>query len=74
MKKKIYPYFVRIASCLMSLILIITYTILLDTINLTNIGGWVVLLWLVLLALFALFSVLTYKLIVFIKDNKKCES
>jgi hypothetical protein len=71
MKNKVFPYFVRIASCLMSLILIITYTILLDTIDLTNIGGWVVLLWFVLLGLFALFAVLTYKFIIFIKENRK---
>ena len=74
MKNKLFPYVVRIASCLMSLILIITYTILLDTVDLTNIGKWVVLLWLVLLGLFALFGVLTYKLVVFVKNNKKCES
>ena len=74
MKNKLFPYVVRIASCIMSLILIITYTILLDTIDLTNIGKWVVLLWFVLLGLFALFGVLTYKLVVFVKNNKKCES
>lgn len=74
MKNKLFPYVVRVASCLMSLILIITYTILLDTIDLTNIGKWVVLLWFVLLGLFALFGTLVYKLIVFIKNNKKCES
>ena len=74
MKNKLFPYVVRIASCLMSLILIITYVILLDTIDLTNIGGWVVLLWFLLLSLFTLFIVLTYKLVVFIKANKKCES
>lgn len=74
MKNKLFPYVVRIASCLMSLILIITYTILLDTVDLTNIGEWVVLLWIILLGLFALFGTLVYKLIVFIKNNKKCES
>lgn len=74
MKNKLFPYVVRVASCLMSLILIITYTILLDTIDLTNIGKWVVLLWIILLGLFALFGTLVYKLIVFIKNNKKCES
>ena len=74
MKNKLFPYVVRIASCLMSLILIITYTILLDTVDLTNIGKWVVLLWIILLGLFALFGTLVYKLIVFIKNNKKCES
>ena len=74
MKNKLFPYVVRIASCLMSLILIITYTILLDTVDLTNIGKWVVLLWIILLGLFALFGVLTYKLVVFVKNNKKCES
>lgn len=74
MKNKLFPYVVRIASCLMSLILIITYVILLDTIDLSNIGGWVVLLWFLLLSLFTLFIVLTYKLVVFIKANKKCES
>ena len=74
MKNKLFSYVVRIASCLMSLILIITYVILLDTIDLTNIGGWVVLLWFILLSLFTLFIVLTYKLVVFIKANKKCES
>ena len=74
MKNKLFPYVVRIASCIMSLILIITYTILLDTIDLTNIGKWVVLLWFVLLGLFALFGVLTYKLVVFVKNNKNCES
>lgn len=74
MKNKLFSYVVRIASCLMSLILIITYVILLDTIDLTNIGGWVVLLWFILLSLFTLFIVLTYKLVVFIKVNKKCES
>ena len=73
MKKKVYPYFVRIASCLMSLILIITYTILLDTVDLTNVGYWVYLLWIIELALFGLFAVLVYKLIVYIK-NRKCES
>ena len=74
MKNKLFPYVVRIASCLMSLILIITYIILLDTVDLTNIGKWVVLLWIILLGLFALFGTLVYKFIVFIKNNKKCES
>lgn len=73
MKNKVYPYFVRIASCLMSFILIVTYTIFLDTVDLTNVGYWVYLLWFVLLGLYALFIVLLYKLIVFIK-NKRCES
>ena len=73
MKNKIYPYFVRIASCLMSFILIVTYTIFLDTVDLTNVGYLVYLLWFVLLGLYALFIVLLYKLVVFIK-NKKCES
>ena len=73
MKNKIYPYFVRIASCLMSFILIVTYTIFLDTVDLTNVGYLVYLLWFVLLGLYTLFIVLLYKLVVFIK-KKKCES
>ena len=73
MKNKIYPYFVRIASCLMSFILIVTYTIFLDTVDLTNVGYLVYLLWFVLLGLYTLFIVLLYKLVMFIK-KKKCES
>ena len=74
MKAKIFSYFVRIASCLMSLILIISYTILLDTIELTNVGGWVVLLWIIQIGLYGLFAVLVYRFIVWLKDKKKCES
>jgi len=74
MKAKVFPYFVRIASCLMSLILIIGYCILLDKINLTNVGGFVVLLWIIFLALIALFIVLLYNLVVYLKRKKSCES
>ena len=74
MKAKIFPYFVRIASCLMSLILIVSYAILLDTINLTNVGVWVVLLWIIQIGLYGLFVVLVYRFIVWLKDKKKCES
>lgn len=74
MKNKLFPYLVRIGSCIVSLILIIAYVILLDTVNLTNVGGWIFLLWIIHLCLFSLFVVLLYKTIVYIKENKKCES